>query len=85
MSIATFAAAVYGLALADHDSGGLWLSLGGVALGLVFLARGVVGYTAWWAGITPEPNFRLNDRRVYSPLCILLALGFFALVWLRLV
>ena len=85
VSIATIAAAVYGLALADHDSGGLWLNLGGIALGLVFLARGVVGYTAWWAGITPEPNFRLNDRRVYSPLCILLALGFFALVWLRFV
>jgi hypothetical protein len=83
VSIATFAAGVFGLALADHDSGGIWLSLVGVVLGLVFLARGVVGFTPWWAAMTPEPNFRLNDLRVYSPLCVLLGLGFFTLVWLR--
>lgn len=83
VSVATIAAGIYALALADHDSGGLWLNLGGVALAAVFLARGVVGYTAWWANLTPEPNFRLNDRRVYSPLCIALGLGFLALILLR--
>ena len=53
-------------------------------LAAVFLARGVVGYTPWWAEKTPEPNFRLNDARVYSPLCLFLGLGFIALVILRL-
>ena len=84
VAVATFAAGIYGLALADHDSGGLLLSLGGVAIAAVFIARGVLGYTAWWANITPEPNFRLNDRRVYSPLCLALGAGFLALVILRL-
>lgn len=83
VSIATFAAGVYALALADHDSGGVWLDLGGLALAAVFLARGIVGYTRWWTTLTPEPNFRLNDRRVYSPLCLALGLGFVALVVLR--
>ena len=50
----------------------------------VFLARGIVGYTAWWATMTPEPNFRLNDRRVYSPLCLFLGLGFLVLIYFRL-
>lgn len=83
ISIATLAAAVYALALADHDSGGIWLDLGGLALAAVFLARGIAGFTAWWAEKTPEPNFRLNDRRVYSPLCLALGLGFLALVVFR--
>lgn len=83
VSIATLAAGIFALALADHDSGGIWLNLGGFALAAVFLARGVLGFTAWWAQKTPEPNFRLNDRRVYSPLCLALGLGFIALVVFR--
>ena len=50
---------------------------------ILILARGAIGYTAWWADKTPEPNFRLNDRRVYSPLCLTIGLGFLALVVLR--
>ncbi|MBN9334203.1 DUF3995 domain-containing protein [Devosia sp.] len=84
IALATFAAGIYALALADHDSGGIWLNLGGFALAAVFLARGIVGFTDWWTKLTPEPNFRLNDRRVYSPLCIALGLGFLALVVFRL-
>ena len=84
VSVATLAAGIIALALADHDSGGLSLSLIGLPLAAVFLARGIVGYTRWWAQKTPEPNFRLNDRRVYSPLCLFLGLGFVALVILRL-
>lgn len=83
IAVATIAAAVYALALADHDSGGILLSLGGLALAAVFLARGAAGYTTWWKGLTPEPNFRLNDARVYSPLCLALGLGFLALVVFR--
>jgi hypothetical protein len=84
VSVATLAAGIVALALADHDSGGLPLTLLGLPLAAVFLARGIVGYTPWWAEKTPEPNFRLNDIRVYSPLCLFLGLGFAALVVLRL-
>ncbi len=83
VAIATFAAGVFALALADHDSGGFWLNAVGVLLALVFLARGIAGYTPWWASVTPEPNFRLNDRRVYSPLCLFLGLGFLLLIYFR--
>lgn len=85
VSVVTLAAGIVALSLADHDSGGATLSLLGLFLAAVFLARGAAGYTAWWASRTPEPNFRLNDRRVYSPLCLLLGLGFVALVILRLI
>ena len=85
VAVATLAAGIIALALADHDSGGLPLSLLGLPLAAVFLARGVVGYTSWWATKTPEPNFRLNDRRVYSPLCLFLGASFVALVILRLI
>lgn len=84
VSLATLAAGIIALALADHESGGLPLTLVGLPLAAIFLARGLVGYTEWWAEKTPEPNFRLNDRRVYSPLCLFLGLGFVALVVLRL-
>ena len=84
VALATLAAGVIALALADHDSGGLWLTLLGAPLAAVFLVRGVLGYTPWWAQKTPEPNFRLNDTRVYSPLCLFLGLGFIALMVLRL-
>ncbi|MGV3575781.1 MAG: DUF3995 domain-containing protein [Devosia sp.] len=83
ISIATIAAGVCALALADHESGGIPLDLGGVALAAVFLARGIAGYTTWWKTLTPEPNFRLNDARVYSPLCLALGLGFLTLVVFR--
>lgn len=85
VGIAMLAAGILAMSLADHDSGGLPLSLVGVLAAAVFLARGAAGYTAWWAEKTPEPNFRLNDRRVYSPLCLFLGAGFLALVILRLI
>src|SRR5690606_4992817 len=75
---------VVGTALGDHDRGGIGLTLAGLAFALVFLGRGIVGYTGWWAARTPEPNFRFNDRRVYSPLCLLLGAGFAALSIMRL-
>ena len=84
VAVATLAAALIAAALADHDSGGSGLTLLGLPLAAVFLARGVIGYTPWFIAKTPEPNFRLNDRRVYSPLCLLLGAGFVALVILRL-
>ncbi|GHA16110.1 hypothetical protein GCM10007989_08930 [Devosia pacifica] len=75
---------VMALALADHDSGGLWLSLLGLPFAALFLARGIIGYTSRWKEQRPEPSFRFNDSRVYSPLCIAIGIGFVALVWFRL-
>lgn len=37
---------------------------------LVFLARGAIGFTRFWARLTPEQPFRHLDRRYYSPLCL---------------
>ncbi len=82
---ATFTAGCFALALADQDSGGWPLNLAGLGFAVVFLARGIVGYTPWWSALTPEPNFRVNDRRVYSPLCLFLGIGFLVLIYLRLV
>lgn len=84
VALATLAAGVLALSLADHDSGGPLLTLVGVLLAAIFLARGIIGYTAWWADKTPQANFRLNDRRVYSPLCLLLGTGYVVLVIMRL-
>jgi hypothetical protein len=83
--LATLAAGIIALALADPAGGGLPLTLLGLPLAAIFLTRGAIGYTAWWAGKTPEPNFRLNDIRVYSPLCLFLGAGFLALVIMRLI
>lgn len=71
-------------AVADPVSGGLGLTLAALVCGLVFLARGVLGYTAWWAARTPEEPFRSYDRKTYSPLCLLLGAGFVVLVLMRL-
>jgi hypothetical protein len=85
VALATLAAALIAAALADHDSGGLGLTLLGLPFAAIFLARGIVGYTRWFIEKTPEPNFRLNDRRIYSPLCLALGAGFVALMVLRLI
>lgn len=81
--LVTLAAGIIALSLADHDSGGVLLTLLGVPLAAVFLVRGIVGYTDWWAKRTPHPSFRFNDQRVYSPLCLALGAGFVVLVFLR--
>jgi uncharacterized membrane protein HdeD (DUF308 family) len=84
VAVLTFAAAVWALALADPEGGGWLLTLIGMVLGVVFLARGIIGFTPGWRKKTPEEPFRTNDRRVYSPLCVLLGIGFLALVLMRL-
>ena len=84
LAAAMFAAGVVALSLADHDSGGLPLTLLALPLAVVFLLRGALGYTRWWTERTPEPNFRLNDRRVYSPLALALGAGYLILFLMRL-
>lgn len=84
VAIFAIAAGVTALALADHDGGGVGMNLLGVPFAAIFLARGIAGYAAWFQAKTPHPNFRLNDRRVYSPLCLALGAGFLVLVVMRL-
>lgn len=83
VAIFTLAVGLLALSLADHTSGGLGLSLLGLPFAAIFLGRGIIGYTHGWAAKTPEPNFRLNDRRVYSPLCLAIGAGLLALVIMR--
>ena len=84
VAVLTLAAGILALSLADPTSGGLTLSLSALPVAAIFFARGALGYTPWWASITPEPNFRLNDRRVYSPLCLTISTGFLLLLIMRL-
>jgi len=51
---------------------------------IVFLVRGTLGYTDPWAARTPEEPFRSLDRKIYSPLCLAIGLGFLFLVVMRL-
>lgn len=49
-------------------------SLAGAAFfaALVFLFRGVLGFTAYWRRLTPEMPFARLDTRYYSPLCLVI-------------
>jgi hypothetical protein len=50
-----------------------------VMIGLIFLGRGIAGFTPWWRRLAPEQPFARLDTRLYSPLCILLGAGFVVL------
>ncbi|BCH20747.1 hypothetical protein MesoLjLb_05320 [Mesorhizobium sp. L-8-3] len=47
-------------------------SLAGAAffVALVFLFRGLLGFTSYWRRLTPEMPFARLDARYYSPLCL---------------
>jgi len=46
----------------------------------IFMARGVAGYSVRWrAHFTDEP-FATRNRRYYSPYCLLMGVGYIALV-----
>ena len=44
----------------------------------VFVARGIAGYTPRWRGLFYDEPFATRDRRYYSPLCLVLGLGYAA-------
>ncbi|MDG4894510.1 DUF3995 domain-containing protein [Mesorhizobium sp. WSM4976] len=48
-------------------------------IGLVFLGRGIAGFTPWWRRLTPEQPFARLDQSLYSPLFLLIGLGFIVL------
>lgn len=85
VAVLVFAAGLFALSLADHDAGDWWLTLIGVGLAALFLGRGMLGYTAGWRARFPVEPFVTNDRRVYSPLCLIVGAGFLILVIMRLV
>jgi hypothetical protein len=55
----------------------LWAS--GAAL--VFLGRGIAGFTTAWRQLIPEMPFVRLDGRYYSPLCLLIGAAFVILAW----
>jgi hypothetical protein len=58
-----------------------WLApVAGAVAAIVFLARGMAGFTPAWRRLTPELPFARLDRRYYSPLCLAIGLGFAFLV-----
>jgi len=46
---------------------------------LVFVSRGIAGYTSAWRRLAPRQPFARLDRLFYSPLCLLIGAGFFTL------
>jgi hypothetical protein len=84
VSILLLAAGVVALALADHASGGAWLTLLGALLAIGFIGRGVLGYTAGWRARFPTEPFATLDRKNYSPLSFWIGTGFLILVVMRL-
>ena len=85
VSLLLFAAAIVAMGLADHDDGGVVRTILGGLLAIVFIARGVMGYTAGWRARYPVEPFATLDRRNYSPLCLWIGAGFLILVLLRLI
>jgi hypothetical protein len=55
---------------------GMLATLAGLAVALVFLGRGVAGFTPAWRRLTPEEPFATLDVRYYSPLCLIIGAGF---------
>jgi len=74
---------VIALSLADPVAGGLGLTVLGVLLALVFITRGVLGYTPGWRAQFPTEPFASLDRKNYSPLCFWIGAGFLILVLMR--
>ncbi|NLH83772.1 MAG: DUF3995 domain-containing protein [Phyllobacteriaceae bacterium] len=50
------------------------------ALATVFLVRGIAGFTPMFRALQSEEPFATLDRRLYSPLCLALGIGFAILV-----
>jgi peptidoglycan/LPS O-acetylase OafA/YrhL len=84
VALLVLGAGIVALALADPEGGGPGLTLIGLLLALLFLARGIAGYTARWRQVFSEEPFATLDRRTYSPLALILGAGYLILVVMRL-
>ena len=85
IALLLFAASVIAIGLADPAEGGLSRTALGLLLAIVFLARGIVGYTPGWRTRYPTEPFATLDRKNYSPLCLWIGAGFLILVIMRLI
>lgn len=85
VGVLALAAGIVALSLADHTAGDWLLTVTGLALAAVFFGRGALGYTAGWRSRFSLEPFVTNDRRVYSPACLIVGAGFFILVIMRLI
>lgn len=52
----------------------------GVAIAAVFFVRGLAAYSPRWRSHFPAEPFATRDRRLYGPLCMVLATGFASLM-----
>lgn len=75
VTVALLAAASLALVLGRPPTTAL-MRLAGMGAALVFLARGIAGFTPAWRRLTPELPFARNDRRFFSPLCLAIGTGF---------
>jgi len=82
VSLLALTAGLWALALTDPSTS-LLLTAGGIVLTLVFLGRGIVGYTQRWRELTPEEPFASLDKKIYSPLFLYIGSGFLILTALR--
>jgi len=67
-----------------HPTGptlGLLAAVAATGIALVFLGRGIAGFTPAWRRLTPEMPFARYDVRYYSPLCLAIAAGFIVLIY----
>jgi hypothetical protein len=53
---------------------------GSFAIGGLFIARGLAGYSPRWRGRFRDEPFATRDRRYYSPFCLLMGVGYLALM-----
>ena len=57
-----------------------WALAIGFALAGVFVARGMAGYSPRWRAHFRDEPFATRDRRYYSPYCLLMGVGYLALL-----
>jgi len=84
VAFALLLAAAFALALAGLITlplPALLVTLAGAGAAIVFLGRGIAGFTPAWRKLTPEMPFAVNDRRYFSPLCLALGAGFAILIF----
>ena len=71
--------AVWPWLLLSHPVGQSVLAVG-VVIAAVFLMRGLAGYSPRWRQRFSAEPFATRDKRLYSPLCMVLATGFMVLL-----
>lgn len=80
VALAITVTAIWPLLLAYKTGSAVLLQLGGFAIMAVFLLRGIAGFLPAWRRLHPREPFASHDRRYYSPLCLLIAAGYAALL-----